>query len=116
MLLVILYNKITLDNEKILALALWFALIMTFFLPSMHERYLFVGEILGVLYYLLYRKHGAIILFVNICAVITYMSFAGTAGGWFDYHFLALVEVFLLAYFTKQLVGELLEKSKRIDE
>ncbi len=103
---VILHNKITLDNEKILELVLLFAIVMTFFLPSMHERYLFVAEILGVLYYLVYRKHGTIILFINICAVITYMSFAGTTGGWFDYHLLALVEVFLLAYFTKQVLTD----------
>lgn len=54
-LLAIMYKKIKFDEQKIIEFGLWSVMIATFFLPSMHERYLFIGDILSVLYFI-YNK------------------------------------------------------------
>ena len=48
-------KKVKFDARAIIEFALWSVLISTFFLPSMHERYLFVGDVLALLY-LIYNK------------------------------------------------------------
>lgn len=103
----IVYNRVQLTHEAIIALTVWFAIILTFFLPGMHERYLFAGEILAVAYYILYRKNGFIVLLVNAYALVTYSRYL---TGWttLDYSLLGLVELFVIAWFTKKLFSELL--------
>ena len=49
-------KKIKFDSRAIIEFALWSLLICTFFLPRMHERYLFVGDVLALLY-LIYNKN-----------------------------------------------------------
>lgn len=103
----IVYNRVQLTHEAIIALTVWFAIILTFFLPGMHERYLFAGEILAVAYYILYRKNGFIVLLINAYALVTYSRYL---TGWttLDYSLLGLVELFAIAWFTKKLFSELL--------
>ncbi len=101
----ILNHHIKLTTEKLLELAIWFAIVLPFVLPSMHERYLYMGEILAVIYYLVYRKHGLIILLINTYAWITYTAFLAP-NDYFSYHYLALVEVFAIAGMTKNVFQE----------
>lgn len=98
---IILHNKMELSTQKILELVIWFLIVLTFVLPSMHERYLFLGEILAIAYYIIYRKHGLIALLINVYAWITYAYYFTLSTG-YQYNVLALVELFVLAYFTKQ--------------
>lgn len=71
----IVNRKIELDNQKILALTVWLIVIITFFLPGMHERYLFLGEILAIIYYIVYRKHGMLAIAISVSAWITYAHY-----------------------------------------
>lgn len=71
----IIYKNVKWDNEKILNLGLWFIVIVTYFLPGMHERYLFVGEILAVICYIAYKKNLLLTSTVIINSIITYTAF-----------------------------------------
>lgn len=102
----IVYNRVRLTNEAILALTVWFAIVLTFFLPGMHERYLFAGEILAIVYYILYRKNGFIVLLINAYALVTYSRYL-IEGTTLNYPFLGLIELFAIAWFTKKLFFEL---------
>ncbi len=108
----IIHSKIELTNEKLLELALWFMVVMMFMLPGMHERYMFVGEILSVVYFIVYRKHGLLMLMLNAYALIMYSGELVHITGYefnvlapdvnfFNYHLLALVELGILGKFTK---------------
>ena len=68
-------NKIKLNKEKILLLGIYSTVITTFLLPGMHERYLFMAEILSVLYFIVYRRNILLPLFINFASVITYSNF-----------------------------------------
>ena len=46
------------------------AIIVPFLLPGMHERYMYVGDVLGVLYFLVIRKN--VLLSLGIAAISAY--------------------------------------------
>ena len=68
-----LKNKERLNNENIILLAIVFLTVETFLLPKMHERYLFVGEILSVIYAITYLKNFIPAIWLNFQALILYL-------------------------------------------
>ena len=109
-LMYILYKKIKFNPEKILLLGIWFITMVTFLLPGMHERYLFVGEVLSILYFIVYRKNGFFMLFVNLCPMITYSIFLGGLN--FEYMQLLSIGFLILLYFYTKIVFKTLVGSK----
>lgn len=71
----IIKNNKNWTKEKIITLALLSVVIATFFLPGMHDRYLYVGEVLSILYYFAYKKNLLLVLIININALITYTCY-----------------------------------------
>ncbi len=97
-LIYILKFKIKFNEEKIITLTLWLLIIVTFCLPRMHERYLFLGEILAVIYYIVYRKNLTTVLFINIMTIITYLNYFSFID--ISLNGLALGYLFIIIYFT----------------
>lgn len=102
--IVVLYytleKKIKWNNEKIITLTLWFLIVLTYTLPCMHERYLFIGEILSIIYYICYRKNGSIVALININAIITYSSYLfGSVD--INYDIMAIIYLVVILYFSK---------------
>ena len=108
----VIFKKVKFNNEKILLLAVWFITIITFLLPGMHERYLYVGEVLSVLYFLVYRKNGFFALFINLCSIITYSNFLN--GMNFQYMQLLSIGFAILLYFYTKNVFNTLKKDDAI--
>lgn len=106
----IIFKKIKFNNEKILLLAIWFITIITFLLPGMHERYLFMGEILSILYFIVYKKNGFFALFINMCSIITYSNFLNAMS--FEYMQLLSIGFLIVIYFyTKSVFYTLKDNS-----
>lgn len=106
MLFYLIYKKVSWNDEKILNLTLWFVIIVTYFLPGMHERYLFVGEILAVIYYLVYKKNFLITIFIVLCSVVTYsiyLFYVSIPG----FSYLSLIYLLLIVYFTRDTIRNL---------
>lgn len=109
MLFYIITNNIKFNSEKILLLGLWFIIIATFILPGMHERYLFVGEILSVIYFIVYRKNGYIALFTNLCSLLTYSIYL--TGFQFNYiDILSIANLIITIIFTNEILERLKQK------
>ncbi len=104
------HKKIELNPEKKLLLATWLIILLTYFMPAMHERYLFVGEILGVLYYLCYRKHGLIIGIITINALITYTFFLYHYPFSINYFWIAIPELIFFGIATKKIIEDFEKK------
>jgi len=66
----VIYKKIKFDKQRIIEFSLWSIMIATFFLPRMHDRYLFMGDILSILYFI-YNK-DKIYVPIGISMVSTY--------------------------------------------
>lgn len=114
MLIYVIYKNVNFNKEKIITLGLWFLVIFTFFLPGMHERYLYVGEILSIVYLICYRKNIFLILMMNLNAFITYSIYLNGLN--FEYlNILTIVYLVSIIYFTKS-VFELLDCEECIYE
>lgn len=106
MLFYIIYKKVKFNKEKILLLGIWFITIVTFFLPGMHERYLYVGEVLSVLYFIIYKKNVFFALFINTCALITYSNFL-IAMNFGHMRALAIAFLIVLYFYTRNVLNTL---------
>ena len=67
-----IYKKVKWNKDKIMALALLTIVVVTYTLPGMHERYVYMGEVLSLVYFLTYRKNLPVILMMHINAMVTY--------------------------------------------
>lgn len=108
MLLAIYYikNKIKFDNEKILLTAVLVIIIATYLLPGMHERYLYAGEVLMVIYYYIYRKNLPMLITILVAPIVTYSNFL--FGQSFDYMpYLSIAYLIVITIFTKNTLIEL---------
>lgn len=67
-----IYKKVKWNTDKIMTLALLILVIVIYTLPGMHDRYLYVGEVLSIVYYLAYKKNLPLVIMVNLNALIIY--------------------------------------------
>lgn len=110
-LIYIINKKVKWDNEKIITLALWFIFMVTYILPGMHERYLYIAEVLVVIYYLLYRKNLPVLIFLILSPILTYSSFLN--GLVIDnMQLISITYGVILIFFTKSTL-ELLANNKK---
>ncbi len=104
----IVYKKVKWNNEKILTLALWFILIAIFFLPGMHDRYLYMGEILSVICLIAYKKNPYLVLFLVTNAIIVYSKFLFKVD-LISYTYTTIIFIIVLALFTKNTIKTISE-------
>ncbi len=100
--LVVMKKKIKFEKETIIDFALWSILICTFFLPQMHERYLFMGDVIGIIYLLKNRKRFYIPLAIELISLNGYMYllFSGFA---INLSFLSIFFFVILLIYTKDM-------------
>ena len=107
----VLEKKIKWNKEKIITLTIWFLVIITFTLPCIHDRYLFVGEILSIIYYICYKKNGALVAIININAIITYSDFL-LGYKIINPELITIVYLFIILHFSKN-TFELLKSNNK---
>lgn len=110
----VLYKKIKFDKQQIIEFGLWSVMIATFLLPHMHDRYLFAGDILSVLY-CIYNKDK---LYVPIG--ISLISMYGYTGFLFGKNpvpiqYLSFMYLILIVIVTKDIYNKyFVEKSETV--
>ena len=72
--LYVLIKKVRFNPEKILTVGIWSIMIATYFLPRMHERYMFVIDILSVIWLIIYLKKACIPFIINIMSILVYFN------------------------------------------
>ena len=93
------------NKEKIINLGFLLIMLVTYFLPCMHERYVYFGEALAIVYYLVYRKNLGIVIMVNLNAIVTYIVFLfslQTKIPHLLYPSIAIIYGILLFFFAKK--------------
>lgn len=68
-------KKIKFDNKNILQLAILSILICNLFLPCMHERYLYMADLISIIYVLIYRRCYFQALLINFISMVSYAYF-----------------------------------------
>ena len=70
--IMVVMKNIRIEKEDVLEFALWSILVCTFFLPNMHERYLFTGDVISVIYFMTQKDWKKIYIPISVNAVSLY--------------------------------------------
>lgn len=102
--LYVIIKKVKFDNNLIIEVALWSVMISTFLLPYMHDRYMFMADILSVIYCILNgRKKIYVPICVNLCSLYTYIAFLNRVSI-IDIKFIAIVNCLALLLLTRDMI------------
>ena len=74
-LLMMLLTKVTLSLKPLLLLAYWSLLMANFFLPAMHERYLFAADVLILVIVFQYKTKFYLVLATQAISLLAYSPF-----------------------------------------
>ena len=75
MAIIVIYKKIEFNKNDIILIGLWSVCITTFLLPGMHDRYLYVADILSILYCILNKDKFYIPIGIEVVSLYTYTRF-----------------------------------------
>lgn len=71
----VIYKKIKFDKIQIVEFGLLSIMIATFFLPHMHDRYLYMADILSIVYYMLNKDKLYVPIGISLISLYTYSSY-----------------------------------------
>lgn len=91
-------TDLKIENEKLIDVALLTVLICVYFLPGMHERYLYAADVLAIVYLFIHSKRWILPLLVWLISQNGYAPVLWGFGPIFDPKLLALVWLGLIGY------------------
>lgn len=73
----LIYKKVTLSKKNIVEIGLWSVVVATFFMPNMHDRYMFVADILSAILFIIYRDKKTLLyaLIINLNSFSVYIRY-----------------------------------------
>ena len=99
----VLYKKVRFDNKAIIEFAIWSILIATFFLPHMHDRYIYMADLIGLLYLIYNKKKFYIPLAIEFVSLYTYMYYLfGNPG--ISIQVVSILNFVLLTLYSKDMI------------
>lgn len=100
--LLVYKKKIRFNNETIIDFALWSILICTFFLPQMHERYLFMADVISLIYLVIHKDKYYVPIIIELISLNGYMYllFSGFAV---NISVLSVIYLALIILYTKDM-------------
>jgi len=102
----ILYKKWSICDLNILLLCMWCAFTCVMFLPSMHDRYGILLDVLSFVYCIIERKKIYMALGINFVSLISYTSFL-IGDCVIQYQYLAIGNLLLFIFITKDFLYQL---------
>lgn len=94
------------SRQQLISYALWLVMATTFFLPNMHDRYLFIADVLSLVYLVIRRQDWPLPLFINLASLGCYVNFLFVRG-FVPMQPIAGLFLVILSYFTVQLFREM---------
>ncbi len=102
-------KKFELSKDSIISMALFFAILLPFLLPHMHERYFYVADILSIIYTIYRPKKfyiAILVIFSSLCSYLPYL-FGETP---INLNYVALVMLFALIFLVVDLINQIFIK------
>lgn len=109
--LVVFLKNVKFSNKKIIEFSVWSVMICTYFLPEMHDRYMFTADVISVVCALVDKKKWYVPVGVNITSLYTYIYYLFNK----EFRNLRIVSIFLgitLILYTFSIFRELIEDNK----
>ena len=98
----VLYKRIKFDSKAIIEFGLWSVMICTFFLPHMHERYLFIADILALIYLIFNKRKFYIPLLIQLVSVYGYIYLLFSGFG-LEMKFVGILNLLLIIVYSKDM-------------
>ena len=108
-----IHKDIKIDKKMIINLSLWSVMICTFLLPNMHDRYIYLADVISIIYYIVNRKNIYIPIIINSISLYTYIEYLYATRN-MDIQYVALIYFVILVLFTKEIYKDL--KSSQVEE
>lgn len=99
----VLERKIKFTPRAIIEFGIWSVLICTFFLPCMHERYLFLADILGILYLIYNKKKYYIPLGIELISLYGYLYYLFN-GYTLEMKYISMGYLILMVLYSKDML------------
>jgi len=103
----LLIRRFHVRKEAIVDVALWAILMANFFLPAMHERYLYVADVLSLAYYVIKKRHLYVPLTVNLISLVAYLPYITDGLEPFPHKYVAIGYALLIVFFTIRVFGDI---------
>lgn len=73
----LIYKNVKLSNKQIIKLGLWSVVIATFFMPNMHDRYMFVADILSLIVLMIFKDKQSLLyaVIINLNSFSVYIRY-----------------------------------------
>ena len=111
---IVLYKKIEFDKQKIIEFGFWSVLVATFVLPHMHDRYLFVGDILSLLYFLFNKEKIYVPIGISLISMYGYSAFL-FGQKTIPIQYMSLVYLVIVVLVTQDIFCKYFKEQKQID-
>lgn len=106
-----LFKKVKFNPEKILLIGIWSVVICTYFLPRMHDRYMFVADVLSVIWFMAYQKKFYMVVVINLISLFTYFRFLFHLE-FIGVNILSIIYFIVIMIFTVYVIKELGENNE----
>lgn len=91
------------DNREIIPLAVWCNMICIYFLPAMHERYVFIACIFSIVWAFVHKKDWWIAVGINAVCFISYLYYLLANPEAFELKYLSIANLVLLIALSMRL-------------
>ncbi len=113
--IIILYKEIKIDRKMIIELSLWSVMLCTFLLPSMHDRYLYMADVLSIIYFIVNRKKVYIPIIINFVSLYVYIEYLYATKS-LPIEFVALINAIILVILSKDIFLKLTNKQDSVEK
>ena len=106
-----IYKEIKMDNKLILNISLLSILLCTFFLPSMHDRYMYMADIISILFFVVNRKKIYIPIAINFISLYTYIEYLYATRN-LSIQYVAILNFVILFILAREIYIQIRDKEK----
>lgn len=106
----LMLRKVVIKRNVVIDIALWAVLMAVFFLPAMHERYLYIADVLSVGYYMIRHKNGWVPVLTITISTLSYFPFLFGHTP-IDLKYVSILYFILLYKFTQVMFTEVQKNS-----
>lgn len=111
--ILVIIKKTNIEGELLFLIGIWGVVISTFLLPSMHERYLIIADVLSIIYIIIYKKNALIALGINAISIYLYYIFL---TGWkipvIPPAIMAILFLVIVIYLTSYVLYKIIQTNK----
>ena len=90
------YQKVRVNREMVVLMVVFFGMLTTYFLPHMHERYLYVTDAFLLIYVLIRIRRFPLFLVASFVTVVGYAQYLTKNDPAVSYGLLAFIQLLLL--------------------